>query len=293
MPESAEIMTLREAAQWLRLSQRTVYELVRQRRLPAAQLGGKWLFPRAILASWVAAAAQPPGTVATAPAILAGSHDPLLDWAVRQSGAPLALRAGGSLAGLEALAARDAIAAATHVVDPDSGGFNEAAARFALRTDAVGLLFAWRTQGLILPQGNPKRLEGVADLARPGLRVIGRQKRAGSHLLMVHLLSEAGVRLERVALLDPPALAEDEVAAAVADGRADAGFGIAPEAALRGLHFVPLARERFDLVMRPADAFRPPLLPLLDFMRTAPFRARAERLGGYDVAGSGAPSFVL
>lgn len=287
-------MTLKEAALWLRLSERALYELARQRRLPAAQLGGKWLFPRTALGLWLGRQAAALDRRLVPPPVLAGSHDPLLDWAVRQSGCGLALRAGGSLEGLLALAQQEACAAAMHVPDPDTGGFNEAAARAEVPGESlVGLVWAWREQGLILPPGNPRGLAGIADLARPGLLVAGRQSRAGSHLLLLHLLSEAGLRLDALRFLAAPAASEDEVALAVAEGRADAGFGIRAEAALRGLVFLPLVRERFDLVARPRDWFDPPLQRLLDFARGEAFRARAARLGGYDVAANGSVAFAV
>ncbi len=288
-----DVLTLPEAAAYLRLSERTLYDLARARRVPAAQLGGKWLFPRRRLEAWLAAQADAAPAV-MAPPILAGSHDPLLDWAVRQSGCGLALRAGGSLDGLAALAAGEAVAAAAHLLDPDSGTFNEPAASDLLAgRGVVGITWAWREQGLLVASGNPLGLATVADLARPGLRVIGRQPRAGSHILLGHLLSEAGVRLAQLAFLPAPALAEDEVGAAVAEGRADAGFGIRAEAAARGLGFVPLIRERFDLIMERRQYFGPPLQALLGFTRGAPFRERAARMGGYDVAETGAVAFNL
>ncbi len=290
-----DVLTLPEAAAFLRLSERALYDLARGRRVPAAQLGGKWVFPRRALERWLEAAAEGPAErPAAPPPILAGSHDPLLDWAVRQSGCGLALRAGGSLDGLEALARGEAVAAAVHLPDPDTpGAFNEAAAREAglAARGVVGIVWAWREQGLILAPGNPLGLAGVADLARPGVRAIGRQPRAGSHVLLLHLLAEAGLRLEQIGFLPAPALAEDEVAAAVAEGRADAGFGIRAEAAARGLGFVPLVRERFDLVMRRRDHFEPPLQALLGFARGEAFRARALRMGGYDTAATGTVAF--
>ncbi len=289
-----EILTLKEAAQLLRLSERALYDLARGAKLPAAQLGGKWLFPRAALLLWLARQAEAPGQRLVPPPILAGSHDPLLDWAIRQSGCGLAMRIGGSLDGLAALAAREAIGAATHVLDPDSGTYNEAACRAELPGEPlVGLVWAWREQGLILPAGNPRNLQKVEDLARPSVTVAGRQSRAGSHLLLIHLLTEAGLRLDALRFLPAPAASHDEVAAAVAEGRADAGFGVRAEAASRGLHFVPLVKERFDLVARPRDWFEPPLQKLLAFARTELFQARAARLGGYDVREVGSVGFLI
>jgi len=289
-----EILTLREAAALLRLSERALYDLARNQRLPAAQLGGKWLFPRPALMLWLARQSEGPSSRGEPPPILAGSHDPLLDWALRQSGCGLAVRTGGSLDGLAALAARSAIAAAVHVPDPDTGAFNEAASRAELPGEPLaGLVWAWREQGLILAAGNPRNLATIQDLAKPGIVVAGRQHRAGSHLLLIHLLTEAGMRLDTLRFMPHPAVSEDEVAAAVADGHADVGFGIRAEAMLRGLVFVPLVRERFDLVARPRDWFEPPLQALLAFTRTDAFRARALRLGGYDVGQTGSVGFLV
>jgi putative molybdopterin biosynthesis protein len=295
-----DMLTLKEAAALLRLSERALYELARARRLPAAQLGGKWIFPRDQLRRWLQAQAAPPGSAARVdpPPIIAGSHDPLLDWAVRQSGCGLALRAGGSLDGVLALAEGAALAAAAHLPDPDTdspmGAFNEPAVREAMPEGGVaGITWAWREQGLILTPGNPLGLARVADLARPGLRVAGRQSRAGSHVLLLHLLAEAGLRLDQLRFLAEPAMAEDEVAAAVAEGRAEAGFGIRAVAAARGLGFVPLVRERFDLVMRHRDYFGAPVQSLLAFARTEAFCARAARMGGYEVGETGRVAFSL
>lgn len=89
-----DILTLREAAAFLRLSERSLYDLARGRRVPAALIGGKWLFPKALLERWLNAQADPRDAAQRLdpPPILAASHDPLLDWAVRQSGCGLALR---------------------------------------------------------------------------------------------------------------------------------------------------------------------------------------------------------
>ena len=288
-----DVLTLKEAARFLRLSERSLYELARAQKLPAAQLGGKWLFPRRQLERWLAAQADAGAAQRLdPPPILAGSHDPLLDWAARQSGCGLALRGGGSLDGLIALAAGEALVAASHLLDPDSNSFNEPAAREFLPGRAfVGIIWAWREQGLILPQGNPGVLTGIPDLARPGLRVAGRQPRAGSHVLLTHLLSEAGLRLDQIGLLPSPALSEDEVAASVAEGRADVGFGIRAEAAARGLTFLPLFRERFDLVMDRRHFFSDPVQKLLAFTRGEVFATRAARLGGYDLSALGTVAF--
>lgn len=165
-----DLLTLHEAAAALRLSGCAPCDLVRRREVPCARIGGRWLVPLATLAAWVAArveGAAPPDQ----PPILAGSDDPLLAWALRESRCGLALLAEGSLAGLDALAECCLVLAALHVPDPGGGGWNvpliEARMPHA-RLVAIGL--AARTQGLIVPHGNPAGLATVADLARPGPR---------------------------------------------------------------------------------------------------------------------------
>lgn len=278
-----DLLTLHEAAAALRLSERALYDLVRRRAVPCARIGGRWLFPRATLAAWVAARVEGPAPH-DPPPILAGSDDPLLAWALRESRCGLALLAEGSLAGLDALAEGRAVVAALHVPDPDGGGWNVPLVEARMpHAGLVALGWAARSQGLIVPAGNPARLAAVADLARPGLRVALRHPRSGSHALLTHLLSEAGLRLDalNVSLRDAPDHAA--IAAAVAEGRAEAGFGIRAAAAALGLGFVPLVEEHFDLVMHRRDYFRNDVQALLRFARTTDFAQRAARLGGYDL----------
>ncbi len=102
-----DMMTTREVAEYLRIKERKVYDLVKARRIPCTRVTGKWLFPRPLIDAWVsrsAAAVTPPAP----PPVIAGSHDPLLEWCLNQAGAGLAMLPGGSLHGIERLAAGDA-----------------------------------------------------------------------------------------------------------------------------------------------------------------------------------------
>ena len=111
-------LTTAEVADYLRVGERTVYELVRRGRIPCSRAAGKLLFPRHLVDLWVeAGVASPVAAVRRAPAVLAGSHDPLLEWALRESGCGLALLAGGSADGLRRISAGEAAAAALHILD--------------------------------------------------------------------------------------------------------------------------------------------------------------------------------
>jgi excisionase family DNA binding protein len=285
------MMDTREVAAYLRLKERRIYDLVRRNAMPYVRATGKLLFPRAQVDAWLAAKAGSPGPMATstpAPAIVAGTHDPLLDWAARESRSGLAVLACGSSAGLDRLVANEATLAAMHWLDNDTGEYNVPLVRARLHgQDVVVIEWARRVQGLVLAKGNPLHVRGLPDLVRKKARVVDRQPEAGSHRLLEHLLAQAGIAPSALRWSPRPALAETDLAAAIVDDHADAGVAIEAAARAHGLEFLPLTTERLDLVLRRRDYFEPPVQALLTFARTAQFAARAKVLGGYDIGHTG------
>jgi excisionase family DNA binding protein len=281
------MMNTREVAEYLRIKERKVYDLVRAKKIPCSRVTGKWLFPRALIDAWVARASDGADKLEhVPPALLAGSHDPLLEWAVRESRCGLAIRPGASRDGLALLAAGDAVAAGVHLIESD-GSYNLAAVAAAMPArDFVVLEWAKREQGLVVAAGNPLGLAGIADLRGRKIRLVPRQEEAGSQALLLHLLGKAGIKASGLNLV-PPALNESDLALAVAEGRADAGLAIRAVAQQFKLGFVPLHTERFDLVVRRRDYFEPPLQKLVTLTRMPAFRERANALGGYDVGATG------
>ncbi len=285
----ADLMTTAEVAAYLRIKERKVYELVRERRIPCSRAAGKWLFPRHLIDLWVIAGVEDAGLRAEpAPPIVAGSQDPLLDWALQESGSELAMFACGSTGGLERLADGKAVAAGLHLLDPETGAYNVAAVSRVLGTmQAVLIEWAWRSQGLVVARGNPLGIAGIADLARAGVRVAHRQEGAGSAVLFDHLLAQAGLVRDAIGFLPETSKGETELGLAVLENRADAGLAVEGVAGQLKLDFVSLARERFDLAVRRRDYFEPPIQKLLAFSRTDAFAARAAEFGGYDISALG------
>ena len=288
------MMDTREVAAYLRLKERRVYDLVRQNALPHIRATGKLLFPKAQIDAWLAGKAGAPATVAAAvittpaPFIVAGSHDPLLEWAVRDSRCGLAVLACGSRAGLEHLAQGAAMVAAMHWLDSATGDYNVPLVRERMgAVDVVVIEWAKRAQGLLLASANPLRIKSLADLTRTRARLAPRQPEAGSHHLFAHLMKEAKVDSRKLHWLPRPFAAETDLAAAIHDGQADAGVAIEAAARAKGLAFIPLALERLDLVLRRRDYFEPPVQALLAFARTGEFERQAKAMGGYDVAATG------
>ena len=153
---------------------------------------------------------------------------------------------------------------------------------------AVLVEWAWRDRGLIVAPDNPLTIDGIADLQ--GKRLATRQYGAGSQVLLEHLISTGLDGKEPPQLLHP-ARSENDAALAVLEDQADAAFGLRSVARQYRLHFVPILKERFDLLVWRRDWFQPPFQSLMEFTRTQTFRERAETLTGYDVSGLGKVHF--
>jgi excisionase family DNA binding protein len=288
----AQFLTIAEAAEYLRLKERKLYELVAEGAIPCTKVTGRWLFPKAELDRWLASSLLiPEGMPAPEPPpIVGGSHDPLLEWALRESGSGLATLPEGSEAGLARLARGEVVAAAIHLHALEGEAVD--ANVEALRTrgdlrDAVLIGLLRREQGLLLPPRAAKRIGSIEDAARANARFAARPAGAGAQLLLLALLHRAGLKLDSLAIVSPPCPTGPDVAQAIRAGRADCGIATRSVANAAGLDFVPLLWERFDLVLRSRDYFRPPLQSLFAFVRVNSFAARARELGGYDVAAAG------
>ncbi|HLY65591.1 MAG TPA: helix-turn-helix transcriptional regulator [Chloroflexota bacterium] len=282
-------MTTAEVADYLRLKQRKIYELVRTRQIPCSHATGKLLFPKQAIDLWLARNLAFEGPeLRSPPPIAAGSHDPLLEWALRESGCELALLAGGSQDGLRRLIAGQAVVAGLHIVDETTGEYNlpQVGSLPGLH-DLVLVEWAMRGQGLVVAAENPARIAGLGDVAARRLRVARRQDGAGAQFLLHYLLAREGLHYQDLNVVEPPALTETDLAGVVLDGTADCGIAIEAVARRYRLGFLPLHRERFDLALRRRDYFEPPVQALLRFARSPAFRAKAAELGGYDISDLG------
>ena len=280
------LLTTDEAAEYLRLSTRKLYELVAQQAVPCTKVTGRWLFPKDALDRWLAAGIAANDLLAPPPPIVGGSHDPLLELALRESGCGLASLSEGSETGLRRLTHREVTAAAIHLhrLDGDDEGANVAAvAATPGLHDAVVIAFARREQGLVIAKGNPLGLARMADVASRGARMAMRPDGAGAQLLLVRLLARSELEMAAIKKIDPPCPTGTDIAQAVRAHRADCGIATRAVARAAHLDFVPLTWEAFDLVLRQRDYFMPAAQVLSAYMRGRTFLERATELGGYDV----------
>ncbi len=224
--------------------------------------------------------------------VIVGSHDNIIDVLGNElMGLPTPVRISsshvGSMGGLTALRNGSTLMAGTHLFDEASGDFNFPFFRKYLPgLDLTCVNLAIRHQGLIVAKGNPLGITGVADLARPEVRFINRQRGAGTRILLDYHLRQAGISPEQVLGYDKEEFTHMAVAVNVLTGAAACGLGIHAAAQALGLDFVPLARERYDLAFVPALADWKVEL-VLELIRSAAFKARIEALGGYETALTG------
>jgi len=286
-----ELLTTSEAADYVRIKERKLYELIAERQIPCTKVTGKWLFPRADLDRWLLAGmARPYGVVpAEPPPIVGGSHDPLLQWALSESRAGLATLPEGSQAGYRRFLEGEVVAVAIHfhdLDDPEKDANIEILAGETTLYDAVLIAFARREQGVVVATGNPLGLSSLASAREKHARLIARPEGAGAQQLLLALLKR-----ERLEISDFGDAVEaptgPDIAQMIRAGHGDWGIATRAVATAAGLAFVPLAVEHFDLLMRQRDAFRPPLQKLLKLISSPIFAERAKDLGGFDVSAAG------
>ncbi|HDQ40251.1 MAG TPA: molybdopterin biosynthesis protein [Desulfonatronum sp.] len=220
--------------------------------------------------------------------VCVGSHDNTLDLLTNElmglaEPYRLASTHVGSMGGLNALRNQAAHLAGCHLFDPESADYNfPFLAKYLPDVDVLVVNLAIRHQGLIVAKGNPKAIKGVKDLTRPDVVFINRQRGAGTRILLDHHLRQAGISPDSVRGYDKEEYTHMAVAVNVLSQAADCGLGIFAAARALHLDFVPLARERYDLIIPRQWAEDPKITTVLELIRSKELQARVRALGGYD-----------
>jgi putative molybdopterin biosynthesis protein len=222
-----------------------------------------------------------------------GSHDLTLDLMSshlrkRSGGVSLSSSHIGSLGGLIALRRGEAHLAGSHLLDEGTGEYNISyIRRYLPDLPVVVVNLVGRVQGLMVPPGNPKGVDSLKALVRPGVGFVNRQRGSGTRVLLDYKLKELSIDSNRVNGYQREEYSHLAVAAAVKGGSADAGLGILSASRALELDFIPLFEERYDLVI-PQEYYHSALLaPLLSVLQEQAFREEVTNLGGYDVSHMG------
>jgi putative molybdopterin biosynthesis protein len=225
--------------------------------------------------------------------VMVGSHDLTLDILANMliKGFPpihFSSHPAGSLGGILAIKSGICHLAGLHLLDPETGEYNFPYIRKHLNEKEVKVIhLVFREQGLMIPRGNPKKVQGVEDLLRKDVTFVNRQKGSGTRVLLDHRLKTLSLNANQIRGYENEEHTHMAVASTVVSGKADAGMGILPAAMAMGLDFIPIARERYDLII-PAFHFEDPKIQkVMETIRSGDFKEAVLRLGGYDVSRTG------
>ncbi|NLY72653.1 MAG: molybdopterin biosynthesis protein [Tissierellia bacterium] len=226
--------------------------------------------------------------------VVIGSHDMVLElindiFAEQGKRAALISSHVGSLAGLQSLKERECHLAPSHLLGSD-GRYNYESMDLFFKGERMAMInVVGRRQGLIVPKGNPKKIESMADLA--GKTMINRQRGAGTRVLFDHLLEKEGINPDEIAGYDNEATTHLAVALAVSEGDVDFGVGIEAAAKTMGCDFVFLADEAYEFIAYEDSLKEDQVKELLELLKSDEFKSRVQALGGYSTQDSGSVKF--
>ena len=228
--------------------------------------------------------------------VCTGSHDMLLDvisdlMSGEGEGVRLSSTHIGSLGGLMALQRGEAHITPTHLLDEETGIYNESyICSLFPGEDMVLVKGVGRIQGIMVASGNPLGIKGIEDLTR--VSFVNRQRGAGTRVLLDYKLKQAGISPSEVRGYDAEAATHMAVAAQVAGGEADCGMGVYSAAHAMGLDFIPVGEEEYDFAMRPETLELPEMQSFLRLLTGDEFRAELDRLGGYTTEHTGEIRYI-
>ena len=223
--------------------------------------------------------------------LVVGSHDVLMDvladllkkrdYRIRLSSSNV-----GSMGGIIAVSKGYAHMGGTHLLDPQTGEYNIPYIE-KITKDYVLVNMSYRIQGLIVQKGNPKRIKGIEDLAREDVRFINRQKASGTRMLLDYLLRKHGVDPSKIRGYEIEEISHMGLAIKIKSGMADVGLGIESVARILDLDFIPIAKERYDLIVNKRFFESEVFEMVMEVLKSEDFKREAERIGGYDLSESG------
>ncbi|MFV9510082.1 molybdopterin biosynthesis protein [Tepidibacillus sp. LV47] len=225
--------------------------------------------------------------------VFAGSHDLTLDLlasAVKRVDAKYSLSSAhvGSLAGILAIRKEESHVAGTHLFDEKTGEYNIPFIKQYIGNQEVVLVnLVYRQQGWIVQKGNPKGIHSIEDLTKKEVRYINRQRGAGTRILFDYLLKQAGITPEQIYGYTREDFSHLSLAAAIKGSNADVGLGIYSAAKVLDLDFIPVAEERYDLLMT-KEFYQSELGQLLmQVITSESFKNEVESMGGYSCRDTG------
>jgi len=297
---SEENMSTKEVAQHLGIHEKQVYALIKAKRIPCTRVTGKWVFPRKLIDEWIETNARSGMAEARRKSkriegalLAAGSNDPILDILktyIRKTYPEFYIFSSntGSTDGLKALNQGYTDIAWSHLLDPKSGQYNiPFLSTYLPNLNTVVVNLFNRDLGFLVAPGNPLRIRGFKDLAKPRTRFINRQKGSGTRVLLDHHLKNLKISAPTIKGYDNEVYTHFEVGLSILAKEADVGLATGSVSKLLGLSFIPLTHESFDMLLDQSTFFERGVQAFIEILGSREFRGRVENLGSYDFKNSG------
>ncbi|MDD4239718.1 MAG: helix-turn-helix transcriptional regulator, partial [Desulfotomaculaceae bacterium] len=304
-------LTPEEVASTLKIAKNTVYELIKRGELAAYRVGRKIRVDQKDVEAYKkqgkkleSIATTPPANAhtlhATAPNIeepasslqklVICGQDVILDILARHlerhpSGVSALRHQVGSFNGLLALYQGKVHMTAVHLWAGERDLYNIPYVRRLLPgIPTIIVHLACRMQGFYVAKGNPKGITEWQDLLRPGIHFVNREKGCGTRVLLNEQFRRLGLDPRQINGYEKEELSHLAVASAVAREEVDVGLGIEKVSLqVRGIDFVPLQKERYELVMKKEDADKPQFQAVLEIIQSQEFKKELQGLGDYDL----------
>lgn len=297
--DTKNVLSVQDVAGILRVSKSKIYSMIKSGELQSYRVGRKVRFSKSDIKAYIQNSKkdncmQRPET--TSPIrnegfVLCG-QDIILDILsnyMRQRGAPALRSYIGSYDSLIALYRKKINVASAHLWDSDTDTYNVPYVRRLLPgIPAVVVHLTCRIQGFYVAQGNPKNISNWEDFGRDDITMVNREQGAGSRVLLDENLRLSGLFGKDIAGYNHEIQAHLTVASIVASGKADVAIGTEKIARqVEGIDFVPIKKERYDLVFRREDADQYEIQTLLNIIRSPAFKEEFSQIGGYDTKDMG------
>ncbi len=304
-------LTTQEVADMLKIAKNTVYELVKRGELNSYKVGRKLRYSLKDVENYISHSKNIQSksnaiyqqglneTIATIPNsnqnsfVICGQDlmlDVLSNYVEKYTNGVRALRSyRGSYDSLIELYRGNVSIATSHLWDGDSGEYNIPFVRRLLPgIPAIIIHLTYRMQGFYVAKGNPKNILTWSDLKRSDITMINREKGAGSRVLLDENLRLLGIQGSLIKGYDKESQSHLTLASTVGRGEADVAVGTEKIASqVNGIDFIPLKKERYELVIKKDDINLPLMQTVLEIIRSDEFKVEFEKIGGYDTSEMG------
>lgn len=303
--DNKEALNAIEVAELLNITKNTVYELVKRGELPAYKVGKKLRIDKSDVKEYINNQKQKKSVSKNKiniinelknddkdNSIVLTGQDIILDILANliQAEGHRVLRSNmGSYMGLYSLYMDEVTLCTSHMWDGDSDSYNEPyVKRLVPGIPCVIINLAYRIQGFYVKKGNPKGITSWEDIAKDGVRIINREKGAGTRVLLDEKIKKLGISTKNIIGYNNEETTHLSIASAVARGEADVGLGTEKVALqVAAVEFIPMQKERYDLVIKKETLEDEKYEKILEIIRSEQFKKEIEGLGGYDTKDTG------